>query len=209
MAEEGFFSKFFKEALNDLPVDLLFMTIFHWVMGKRKEGKDAPAIDVRGELLGDLSAVEEKHGKMENIWRHRGEWAAKKLENRFWMLLAKIPREAEVRETVFTSLNAMGDDEFAAAMEELNNDAVWQFCQRVTMHASPAFQKAWEAVKQADQLRRQAGDRFHGWTEAVEQARSDELSARAHRGCLWMVLWGLSIPIFLIAIFFLIVWYTQ
>lgn len=145
-AATGFWSKIQDLIFPHLFSDLTVAGIIYWLTGKQKEGtaKDAPYIDVRGELLADMLP----RSAYPNLWRRHGEASVAKTENRFVKLLAKVPkRPVDLRKTVFPGLEAMSDAEFNQALEELHHDMIWQFLERVALHGGPVFKAAWEFVK--------------------------------------------------------------
>lgn len=164
--------------------------------------------DVRGQLLADLVTIQPP---LENLRRRHREALATHRENRWVSLLIKVPHD--VRSVVLPALDAMWDEEFEQALELLEHDALMQFCQRIISKTSPAFRRAWEAIQPRLQqyIVPETGERFHRYTETVEQEHNWNLhrAQEARRGCFRILIWGLSVPIILVFIFWLIALFLQ
>lgn len=183
--------------------DLTVAGIIYWITGKQKDStvKDAPYIDVRGELLADLLP----RNTYPNLWRRHGEASVAKTENRFVTLLAKVPkRPVDLRKTVFPALEAMSDQEFNQALEELHHDRVWEFLQLVALHASPVFKAAWEAARKVASTGYEGAKKVDVWL--AQRARTGTLASAPSLGLslLKIVAWGLGLPFGLIVLVLII-----
>lgn len=211
MAQAGttsFWSKVQDLIFPHLFSDLTVAGIIYWFTGKQREGtaKDAPYVDVRGELLADMLP----RSDYPNLWRRHGEASVAKTENRFVTLLAKVPkRPVDLRKTVFPALEDMSDTEFNQALDALHQDALWQFLERVALHASPAFKAAWEQANRVWAWGQTHGKALDTWLAKQAEAmsgpggRSAPLVPRmrtiggAHP-VLKIFAWGIGLPIGLI-----------
>lgn len=125
--------------------------------------------DVRGQLLDDIRKLSKV--EREVLWRRHAEASERREENRFVILLSKIPRG--VRGDVFSALAKMPDDQFWQALELLHHDAVWQFLEHALLHAGPALRQAWQAAREGGRLiAAQMPQTRQAWRDGVENIES-------------------------------------
>lgn len=120
------------------------LSLYHIFTGKRREGKEGPTIDDRGEVVGHILA---SFGPGDPLWDRLTKAVSEKRDNELVRCLAKIPREpAEQRADAFRKLNALGEKEFGEAVELLRHNVITQFFERMTLKV-PAGWKDIPAIR--------------------------------------------------------------
>ena len=171
--------------------DALMGSLLLWFTGRARQGsgRDAPLVDVRGQVLADLLP----RADYSTIWSRLEIAGRQRTENYMVSMLGKVPQG--LRKDVYPALNAMSDEDFEQALELLHHDAVVQFCQRVALLASPTFQSAVVRAREAIEWGRRRSDEINHWMERVaRETTAPPMRQAVRKGCSVALLGLLGIP---------------